>query len=95
MGWDGRPLPHGGPYDHHIPGHGRGRMDADLATLKIDLLVVPLEDADLDVEDAVVAEGRDHGAGLGVQLDQAIAGGHVDDALVAAAVGPVGDPASR
>ena len=30
-------------------------------------------------------------AGLRVQLDQAIAGGDVDDALVAAAVGPVRD----
>src|SRR5713101_3837270 len=52
MGWDGRPLSHGGADDHHIPGHGRGRMDADLATLEIDLLVVPLLDADLDVEDS-------------------------------------------
>src|SRR6266446_9372774 len=91
----GRPFPHGGPYDHHVAGHSRSRMDADLATFEVDLLVIPLLDADLDVEDAVVAKGRDQGAGLGVELDQAIAGGHVDDALVAAAVGPVGDAASR
>ncbi len=95
MRWDGRALPHRGPYDHHIPGHGRGRMDADLASLQIDLLVVAFLDADLDVEDAAVGEGRDHRTRLGVELDQAIAGSHVDDALVAAAIGPVGNPASR
>ena len=59
------------PDDHDVPGHGRRRMDADLAGLQIDLLVVALLDADLEVEDAVVAEGVDHRAGLGVELDQA------------------------
>ncbi len=33
-------------------------------------------------------------AGLGVQLDQAIAGGDVEDAVVALAVGPIRDAAA-
>ncbi len=34
------------------------------------------------------------GAGVGVELNQAIAGGHVEDAVVALAVGPVGHAAA-
>ena len=55
----------------------------------------PLTDADLQIDDAVGAEGSDHRAGLGVELDEAIAGRHIDDALVALAVGPIGHAAPR
>src|SRR6185436_14315715 len=44
---------------------------------------------------AALAERRNHRAGLGVERDQAVAGRHIEDALVALAVGPVGDAAAR
>ena len=43
-------------------------------------------DADLQVNNAVGAEAVHQGAGLGIELDQTIAGGHVNDALVARAI---------
>ena len=58
-------------------------------------LSLPMIDALLEVDDAVLAEARDRLAGLGVQRDQAVAGGDVDDAVVALAVGPVGQAAAR
>ena len=66
------------------------RMDANLAALEIDLLVHALVTTpDLQVDDAAGAERLDQRAGLGVELDEPVAGRHVDDPLVAFAVGPV------
>src|SRR6185436_7129327 len=67
----------------------------DLAGLEIDLLRAPLDDPDLQVERAALAEALDHRAGLRVQLDQLKPGRRVDDPFVALAVGPVRHPASR
>ena len=39
----------------------------------------------------MLAEAFDRLAGLGVQFDQAIAGGDIDDAVIAIAVGPISD----
>ncbi len=91
---DGRALLHGGADDHHVAHHRRRGMDADLAGLEIDRLLGAAHDADFQINDAVGAEAIHQRAGLGVELDQAIAGGHVDDALVAGAIGPVGKPAA-
>ena len=75
-------------------------MQADFTGGEIDLLVdAGLADhagigADLEVNHAMIAEAVDRLAGMGVEFDQAIAGGDVDDAVIAIAVGPVGDAAA-
>ena len=51
--------------------------------------------ADLEIDDALVAERGDGLAGLGVERHEAIAGRDVDHAFVALAVGPVGHAAAR
>src|SRR5207244_5297631 len=81
--------------DDHVFHHGRRRMDADLARLEIDLLALAEHRADLEIDDPVLAERGDERSVLRAQLDEAIAGRHVDDPIVALAVGPVRDAASR
>ena len=73
MGLDGGAFSHRRTNDGDIADDGRRGVDADLAGLKIDLLVRALDDADLQVDDAVGAEGRNHRSGLGVQRDETIA----------------------
>ena len=46
------------------------------------------------VDHAVFAEAVDRLAGVGVELDEAVAGGDEDDAVVAFAIGPVRDAAA-
>src|SRR6185295_15367067 len=72
----------------------RRRMQTDLAALEIDLLAFADERALLHVDDAVLAEAGHRDAGLRVERHETIAGGHVDDALVAFAVGPVREAAA-
>ena len=73
---------------------GRRRVQADFRLLEVGLLAVD-DDALLEVDDTVGAEARHGLAGLGVERDQAVTGGDVDDALVTLAVGPVGEAAAR
>ena len=80
--------------DHDVLHHQRRRVQAGLAGFQIDLLAGAGNHADLQVHHAVLAEAGDQLAGLGVQLDQPVAGGDEDDAVVALAVGPVGDAAA-
>src|SRR5262245_5013200 len=70
-------------------------MPANLPFLEIDRLPVAVHCAGLQVDDAVIAERTDRCAVLGVQLDQPVAGRDVQNAFVAAAVGPVGEAATR
>ena len=93
VGLDGHALLHRRADEDRVPDDGGRGVQPDLAGLEIDLLAVALHDADLQIHDAVLAEGRDHRAGLGVERDQPVAGGDVEHAVVAAAVGPVGDAA--
>src|SRR6185295_14999775 len=74
---------------------GRRGMEADLAGLELDLLALAGDRALLQIDDAAFAERLDHRAVPGVERDEPITGGHVEDALVALAVGPVGDAAAR
>ena len=80
--------------------HGGGGVQADFAGHQVNLLVLAgLADdavigADLEVHDALFAEAFDRLAGMGVQFHQAIAGGDIDDAIIALAVGPVGHAAA-
>src|SRR5207237_8933082 len=74
---------------------GRRRVDADLADLVVDLLALAGHRALLQIDDAALAERRDHRAVLRVERDQAIARRDVEHALVAFAVGPVRDAAAR
>ena len=50
--------------------------------------------ADFHIDHAVIAEGFDRPAGMGIEFDQAIAGGDVEDAVIAIAVGPIGHAAA-
>ena len=42
----------------------------------------------------MIAEGFDRAAGMGVEFDQAIAGRHIKNAVIAIAVGPIGHAAA-
>jgi hypothetical protein len=90
VGRDGRAFTHRGADDHHVLDDGRGRVDADLAGLEVDLLALGPDHPHFQIEDAALAESRNHRAGLGVQLDELITGRHVDHPIVALAVGPEG-----
>jgi len=59
--------------------------------LEIDWLLGAAHDADLQINDAVGAEAIHQRAGLGMSWT-GDSGGHVDDALVAGAIGPIGEP---
>ena len=69
-----------GAHHNHVADHERRGVEPDVAAVRVDLLV----EVFLQVHDAVVAERVDGNAGLRVERDHAIAGGHVEDALVCA-----------
>ena len=75
-----------GPDDDDVLGDDLRRMQADLAGDQVDLLVV----VHLQVDYALIPEGRHRDAGLGIQSNQAITWRDVEDAFFAA-VGPMGD----
>src|SRR5712691_2563907 len=70
-------------------------MHPDFAGLQIDRLALAFDGADLQIDDAVLAERRDERAVLRVELDEPVAGRHINDAVVAFAVGPVRHAAAR
>ena len=72
----------------------RRGMQSDLAFREIDLHAFADHHAFLQIDDAVLAERRDAGAGLRVEGDELIAGRDVEDALIPA-VGPVRHTAPR
>lgn len=81
----------GGANQHDILGDHRRAVPRDLALNGIELLVRIF----LQIDDAVEAEVFEWSTGLRIEPDQLIANGDVEDALVALAVGPVADPATR
>src|SRR5439155_5951663 len=81
--------------DRDVLDDERRRVDADLAGLEIDLLPLADHGPLLEIDDAVGAERIDHRAGVRVERDETIARRDVDDAVVAAAVGPVRESAAR
>src|SRR5687768_3078999 len=82
-------------YDRDVAYNRRRRVDTDLARLEIDLLVGALDDANLQVDDAIRTKGRNHRSRLRVQRDEAVSSGDIKDAFLALSVGPVGDAAAR
>src|ERR1700688_3757659 len=75
--------------DHDVLGDdGRG-MQPYFAGDRIDLLIIVL----LQIDDAVVAESGCERAVLGVESDEPVAGGDIEDSLFLA-VGPVGESAA-
>ena len=80
-------------HDHVADDEGR-RVEADLAVFHR-RSVEPVVDPVVEIDHALVAEVRDRVAGRGVERDEVVALGDVDDAVVALAVGPVGHPAAR
>ena len=93
---DGRAFAERDADDHDVSGDDRRRVNADLAGLEIDLLVVAVDDARPSGRRCRLLPNDVIGcAGLRVQRDEPIAGRHVEDALVALAVGPVRHAAAR
>src|SRR5690242_3532846 len=92
---DGRAFTERRTDDRHVFHDGRRRMPSDLSGLEIDWLPVAEHRADLQIDDAVVAEGADHRAGFRVQLDETIAGGDIQNPLITTAIGPVRKAAPR
>ena len=80
-----------GADDDNVPGDHRGAVPGHVARNRIELLVVVL----LQIDDALAAESGQRIAGLRVEADELVADGHIEDPLVAFAVGPVADAASR
>src|SRR5205814_813652 len=80
--------------DDHIFRDRWRRVQTNFAGFQIDRLAIAVDDALFQVDDAVRPERADHRAGFGVQLDQAIAGREIDDAIVAPAIGPKRHPAA-
>src|SRR5439155_11822736 len=72
--------------DHDIFSDHGGGVQSDFAGGEVDLLIEIL----LEIDDAGFAEGGDGRAGFGVERDESIAGGDVENALLLA-VGPVGE----
>ena len=91
MGGDGRTFSHRGTDDNRVPDDDRCGMNSDFAGFQIDLLVVALDDANLQINDAILAERVDHRAVLGVQRNEPVTCRDVQDAVVAFAVRPVCD----
>jgi hypothetical protein len=86
---DGRALAERGADDDDVLRDGGRRVPADFSGLEIDLLPGAEDDALLQIDDAVLAEAGNRRAVVGIERDQPVAGGHVDHAIVAAAVGPI------
>ena len=95
VGLDGHALLERRADEDHVLDDGRRRMQPDLAGLEVDLLALAEDGALLHVDDAALSKRRNHRAGPGIERDQAVAGRHVEDALVALAVGPVRHAAAR
>src|SRR5207253_609309 len=88
---DGRPFAHGRTDNGNVADDRGSGVDADLAGFEVDLLVLALHNSDFQIDNATVAEGRNHFAGFRVQLDEPITGGDIEDALITSAISPVGN----
>ena len=84
----------GVPFEQVLYSHLAAGEKSVSAQQAFDLVALAREHPCLLIDDAGFAEASDHRAGLRVQLDEAIAGRHVDDAVVASAVGPERDAAA-
>ena len=84
------PFAEGRADDHRVFRHHRGGLNAHFSGLQVgqNLLIVIL----FQVHNAVFAKRRNAPSGLRVQTNQAVAGGHIKNALFVA-VGPVRQPA--
>src|SRR5688572_8700943 len=87
-------LEHRRADDDHIADDRGCRVQADLRFFVVGLLAVD-HDAVFEIDFAVLAKAGDRLTGLGVQRDEAITDGDVNDAVVALAVGPIGESATR
>ena len=79
----------GGADDDHVARDGGGAVQADIGLHQVEILVV----FQLQVDNAIDAEGGIGDAGLGIQREHPVADGDGDDAFVGP-VGPVTDAAA-
>src|SRR5262249_42065940 len=82
-------------HKHNILDDDRSRVDADLSGFQIDLLIHSFDDADFQIDHAVLTERWDHCAVFCIERDEPVTGRYVQNAIVASAVGPVSDAAAR
>src|SRR4029079_8250852 len=75
-GPDGHSFLHRRTDEDGVADDGRRGVEADLPGLQIDRLAVAVDDADLEIDDAVLAEALHRHAGLRVERDHAVAGSH-------------------
>src|SRR5207253_11319787 len=92
---DRHPFLEGRPDEHDVLDDGRRRVEAGFARFEIDLLAVARRHPDLQIDDAVLAEGLDRRSGFGAELDETISGRDVNDPIVPSAVSPVRQAATR
>ena len=95
MRGDGRTFSHRGTDDNRVPDDDRCGMNSDFAGFQIDLLVVALDGANLQINDAVFAERVDHRAVLRVQRNEPVTRRDVQHSVVDLAVRPIGDTSPR
>ena len=77
-----------GADDHDVLGDDGSCMQSDFAVDQIDFLIVIL----LQIDDAILSEGRYRCAGLGVERDETVSGRDVENSLLSS-VGPVSQAA--
>ena len=90
-----QPFAERGADDHDVLCHGRRRVETDFTGLERDLLPLADDGADFQIDDAVLAELTDRRAGVRVQRHEVVARADEQHAIVALAVGPVGEAAAR
>ena len=78
-----------GADEDDVSGDDGRAVPGDIGGDRIELLVVVL----LQIDDPLLAESRQRRTGLRVEADELVADGHVENPIVAAAVGPVADAA--
>ena len=78
-----------GAHDDRVAGHDRSGIEPDVGFYQVHLLVV----IQLEIDDTILAEGRYRRTGPGIERDQPVALGDVQNSLLLA-VGPVGQAAA-
>src|SRR4029453_8908841 len=81
---DGEPFFERRTHEHDIADDGRRRVQSDFTGVQIDRLTIAEDHTFLEIDYAILAERRDHRAGVRVERDEAITSRDKQDAIVAA-----------
>src|SRR5262249_26244376 len=89
VGCYGHSLFHRHPDDNNFLHHGWSRVETGVTLFQIDLLSGAVDDPNLEVDYSVFSECGDSSAGLGIETNETIGGGHIDYPRIAFAIGPI------